>query len=154
KLLGLSVGINDYSASPEKAPDGTRNLLTNLESAVNDATRQRERWLAQQGKLYEKADVALKLDKEAKPAEVLKALDDLARKSGPDDVVLITFSGHGDFLMAAKGKGSESGVFVFCGPDYARAKFAEKGIDGQTLYEKIIAIPGHKILIIDACHSG
>jgi WD40 repeat protein len=154
KLLGLAVGIDDYRASSEKSPDGTRNLLTNLQSAVNDARRQKEQWSAQAGKLYVTADVDLKPNNEAQPKEILKALDGLRKKAGPDDVILLTFSGHGDFLKAPKGKGSEDSLFVFCGPEYNRANYAEKGIDSKTLYEALVSIPGHKILIIDACHSG
>src|SRR5262249_46798499 len=45
-------------------------------------------------------------------------------------------------------------AFVFCGPDYKRDQYRLTGVDHQTLYEKLAAIPCRKVVFLDACHSG
>src|SRR5207248_7847997 len=100
RLFGLPVGINDYSES-FKTPDGKRNF-GNLESAVNDAQRQAAVWRGQEGKLYVKALVEPKLEKEGRRQELLAALDRIADVAGPDDQFLMLLAGHGEFLGHTK----------------------------------------------------
>ena len=150
RLFGLPVGINDYSES-FKTPDGKRDF-GNLASAVNDAQRQSALWKLQEGKLYNKAEIIQKLDKNARRADLVAVLDQIARDAQPDDQFLMLLAGHGDFLVNARG--SNRSTFVFCGPDYDRAKFEERGLDSETLCEKLAAIRCRKVVFLDACHAG
>jgi hypothetical protein len=45
-------------------------------------------------------------------------------------------------------------TFVVCGPDFDLAKPEATGLSSEVLYAKLAAIPGHKVVILDACHSG
>src|SRR5207244_5066261 len=94
--------------------------LSDLKSAVNDATKQQEAWKAQEGKLYAKAVIDPKLNKDGRRESLIAALEAIAKTAEPDDQLLVLLAGHGDFVVGAKGP--ESSTFVFCGPDYDRAK--------------------------------
>lgn len=152
RLVGLSVGIDDYS-QVGPAPDGKRKLFGNLESAARDATMQQQTWQKQAGKLYSDANILLRIDDKAKRSDILAAFDALRKQAKPDDRLVLFLSGHGDFLTDGKEAKSKS-TFVFCGPNYTRDKFRETGIDSETLYDQLATIPCRKIVFLDACHSG
>jgi uncharacterized caspase-like protein len=109
-------------------------------------------WNSQAGKFYTSAAIGLKPNRDAAPKNLLAELDRLAEPGAvqPDDRLIISLSGHGDFLS---GKGMKS-TFVFCGPDYNRDKYAESGLDSRTLFDKLARINCRKIVLLDACHSG
>jgi hypothetical protein len=145
RLLGLAVGINDYSAALP-APRG-RRLFGNLQSARLDAEAMSKAWAAQE--YYAGADMLLHLDERAGRNELLAALDELAHKAHPDDRCVIFLAGHGVFLP----RGSQT-TFLFCCPHYDPARPQETGITSEVLYEKLAAIPCRKLVMLDACHSG
>jgi WD40 repeat protein len=149
RLLGLAVGINDYSAALP-APGGKR-ALGNLESACKDAEAIRNTWASQPR--YGGADIFLRLDGRAGRKELLGALDDLARRAGPDDLCVLFLAGHGVFSRQAERRGGDS-TFVFCCPHYDPSRPAATGLTSRVLYDRLAAIPCRKLLILDACHSG
>lgn len=154
KLYALLVGINDYSKA-QPAADGKR-FLGNLRTATRDAEAMKKSWSAQKGKLYQDADLVVHLNKDANREAILKTLKQLAGRVRPEDRVLIFLAGHGDFLTRVglpETTGGES-TFIFCCPDYDRKRYAQTGITSQTLYETLALIPGRKVVILDACHSG
>ncbi len=153
RLWGLAVGVDDYKNA--KSLGQGRGKLQDLTGASNDAKEFEERW-RQLGQMYaEKPKVFVHLDPDAKRAKVLQALDDLAEKVGPDDNCVILLAGHGMFVeqKAASGEAARS-TFVFCGPDFDPERPEETGIASEVLYRKLAAIAGHKVVILDACHSG
>lgn len=152
RLVGLSVGIDDYS-QVGLAPDGKRQLFGKLQNAGRDARLQQETWQKQAGKLYSEANIMLRLDANAKRADILEAFAALRAKAKPEDRLVLFLSGHGDFLTEGKEARSKS-TFVFCGPNYSREKYQDTGIDNDTLYEQLATIPGRKVVFLDACHSG
>jgi WD40 repeat protein len=147
RLLGLAAGINDYSAALP-APGGKR-ALGNLESACKDAEAIRSTWASQPR--YAGADIFLHLDARAGRKELLDALDDLARRAGPDDLCVLFLAGHGVFREGRRGGDSS---FVFCCPRYDPSRPADTGLTSRVLYDRLAAIPCRKLLILDACHSG
>jgi WD40 repeat protein len=151
RLWGLVVGVNDYSAA-QPAPGGGR-ALGDLKSAVNDAQDVRKTWASD--KLYAGTDLFLRLDDQASRKEILAALDDLAKRTGPDDRLVLFLAGHGAFLTG-KAAGAESpwSTFVFCCPRYDPTKPEATGVSSRVLYEKLAAIPCRKLVLLDACHSG
>lgn len=99
---------------------------------------------------YEPRNVHLLLDGNATLTRIRKALDSVAGNSGPDDTVVIFFSGHG----ARLGDPAD--------PESALLPFE---CDGRTLETTSLSetefssalqrIPAQRLLVlIDACHSG
>jgi hypothetical protein len=149
RLFGLSVGVNDYSAV--KTNNGR---LSNLRSACNDATEIHKIWQGQKI-LYKDTNVVLLLDGKAQRAEIIARLDRLATKVGPEDRCIIFLSGHGLLAQQKVAKGERPrSTFVFCGPDFDLTKPEETGLSSEVLYEKLAAIAGRKLVILDAAHSG
>lgn len=148
KLFGLIVGINDYSKSMT-APDGKR-FLGNLKSARRDAEEMKASWAGQKDHLYQEANVSLSVDKEVSRDMLLKELQALASKVGPDDRLVLFLAGHGDLQTQKDGVST----FVFCCPEYDRKRFADTGLTSQALYEALAALPCRKIVFLDACRSG
>jgi WD40 repeat protein/uncharacterized caspase-like protein len=149
----LGVGVDDYSNA--KVPAGQRDKLQNLRGAGNDA-KEFAQALRQQCQVYGAQPVLLEhLGDQAKRAEVLRALDELAQKVGPDDTCVVLFAGHGLFIPEKVGKDDPPRTtFVFCGPDFDLSRPTETGISSEVLYKKLAAIAGRKVVILDACHSG
>jgi WD40 repeat protein len=155
RLLGLLVGINDYSQT-KKNPDGTREF-GNLASANNDAKRMGELWKAHAGKdrLYADDKLVVSLDPKAYRKDILAALDSLATEATADDCVVIFLAGHGDFVpKPGAPKGSDEKLFVFCCPNYSREKWEETGVTAEVLFDRLARCPARKLVLLDACHSG
>jgi uncharacterized caspase-like protein len=104
-------------------------------------------WAAQE--YYEGVDTLLHLDEKATRKELLAALDELARRAGPDDRCVVFLAGHGAFWD----RGGQN-TFLFCCPHYDPATPAETGLTSEVLCEKLAAIPCRKLVLLDACHSG
>jgi hypothetical protein len=154
RLLGVSIGINDYAGSG-KSPDGSR-LFGNLASARKDAESIRTTFQEFSGadRFFPDAHVAFLSDAKAKRQAILAALDDLAKRSGPDDRVVIFLAGHGDYVKTRNRSGKPEDVFVFCCPDYDPGRYNQTGVTAAELFDKLAAIPGRKLVLVDACHSG
>src|SRR5437867_1581012 len=85
----LTVGVSN-------APDITLPFLAN---AAKDAINVAEDFIGQDGKLAAKLHVAEPLINEMATEEnILKAIDELARKAGPDDLTVIYIAGHGTII--------------------------------------------------------
>src|SRR5262249_25292506 len=85
-LLGLGVGINDYSSTPSV---GGKRAFGNLKGPVSDVTRQSEVWSSQKGKLFTEADFPLMPDKKAERDKIIGELERLATTAKPDDLLVI-----------------------------------------------------------------
>jgi uncharacterized caspase-like protein len=151
----MGVAVDNYSNA--KVPANQRGMLQDLLGATNDVKGFGAIW-QRQDKLYQGKPVVLeRLNNKAKRADILEALDELATKVGPDDNCVILLAGHGMFLPPKPAKNNNDkppARFVFCGPDFDLNNPTETGISSELLYEKLAAIAGHKVVILDACHSG
>jgi hypothetical protein len=161
-LYGLIVGVGDYRKASPPQP----NLKANLDAEVL-----REAWQGQQGKLFRTVDVTLLTDEEVTPAAVLGALQRLARKVRPDDLLVLHLGGHGVSLTKlaelrdAKGKQlltkdtktalqRQKGPFLFLCPDLHFDRLLTTTIGFAELYAQLIKLPCHKLILLDACHAG
>ena len=160
RLWGLSVGINTYSKG--EGDPGTRGELGNLVNAGGDAEAIQKDWQAQQKTLYkegtelskERTAVFLRLEDNAKQSEILAALEQLAKKVGPEDHCIIFLAGHGVFVEHKGTKEGRATTWRFCCAGYNAKRSEETSISSEVLYEKLAQIAGHKLVILDACHSG
>jgi WD40 repeat protein len=79
---------------------------------------------------------------------ILYTIDEITKKSKPEDLLLIFFAGHGEvnkdnqlILLTSEASREEA-------PNYS-------GITIKELLEKLAIVPaGKRILLLDACHSG
>ena len=99
---------------------------------------------------YPPANVITLLDANATRAAVLKGLDELAARAGPDDTACVFFSGHGAVVGSP---GSEDSVLVTV--DSNLADIENTTISSSELAAAFAQIKAKRLLVfIDACHAG
>jgi WD40 repeat protein len=139
RLHVLLVGVSKYDQP---------KLLPPLPFTGKDVDAMEGGWGRQKrNNLYQDAVVLALRDPDANRKAVLAALRDLEGRVGPDDRLVVFFSGHGDLLPG-------SDTFVFCCPDYDRRRFQQTGITARDLYDALARVPCRKVLFLDACHAG
>ncbi|CAG2160943.1 caspase family protein [Cupriavidus numazuensis] len=95
---------------------------------------------------YAPANVVTLLDADATRAAVLKGLDELAARAGPDDTACVFFSGHGAVV------GNDSALVTV---DSDLADFENTSIGSSELAAALARIKAKRVLVfIDACHAG
>ncbi|HEV3439912.1 MAG TPA: caspase family protein, partial [Gemmata sp.] len=165
-LHGVAVGINDYS-SHRKAVNGVR-AFGDLGKARADAEGFQEELLTYRGagKCFPEGNVAMFLDGAADRKSILAALNELKKsRVKPDDLLVVFFAGHGDLLTAngkepldpTSGRGgltADTGLFVFCCPNYIPTKAAATALSGEELFESLAGINCRKLVLLDTCHAG
>ena len=127
-----------------------RNVCPLPEAVLNDARDVAAVLTSSAHCGYEQRNVHLLLDDDATLARIRTALDSVAVASGPDDTVVIFFSGHGARLGATADP--ESALLpVECDgrtPDTTSLSEAE-------FSSALRRIPAQRLLVLlDACHSG
>ena len=161
-LHGFFVGVGDYRKSfPKQANLG----------APEDADVLSEVWERNRGKLYAKAKVRVLKDKQITPTSVLKAFDGLEKEVRPDDLLVFHLGGHGvskrkmaKEVQEAKLPGDQLakfnqqlpglGQFFFLCGDFNFLRIRDTTISLDDLYEKLVKLPCHKLIILDACNSA
>jgi len=134
-FYALLVGITAY------------HNLRPLSKTTTDAHDLRD-LLAQSG--YLDSNLGLLLDKQATKAAISDRLDWLARSAGPEDTVLVFFSGHG----AQRIGGFEPGEYL-CPIEADWYDLRATAISDEELTTALRAIPAGRIAVfLDACHSG
>lgn len=99
---------------------------------------------------YPSANVVTLLDASATRAAVLKGLDELAARAGPDDTACVFFSGHGGVVGSP---GNEDSVLVAVDSDLADIE--NTSISSNELATALAQIKAKRLLVfIDACHAG
>ncbi|WP_286916256.1 MULTISPECIES: caspase family protein [Pseudomonas] len=99
---------------------------------------------------YTPAHVVTLLEESATRAAVLKGLEELAARAGPDDTVCVFFSGHGAIVGDP---GNEDSVLVTVDSDLADIE--NTSISSSELAAVLAQIRAKRLLVfIDACHAG
>lgn len=99
---------------------------------------------------YDPANVVTLIDAGATRAAVLKGLDELVARAGPDDTVCVFFSGHGAVVGPP---GNEDSVLVTVDSDLADIE--RTTINSNELAMVLAQIKAKRLLVfIDACHAG
>ncbi|MDQ3754627.1 MAG: caspase family protein, partial [Acidobacteriota bacterium] len=145
----LAIGVNAYS-----------NSQYDLRYAVADARSFGEEIQRQQTQLgfYERTELVALYDKDATKAQILAALETLAAKTQPEDLLAVYFAGHGT---------AQQNQFFLLPHDlgYAgdRTRLDAQGLQAilshsisdtelETAFERVGA--GQLLFVIDACNSG
>ena len=99
---------------------------------------------------YPAANIRVLLDHEASLVNIRKALARLALIAGPDDSVVVFFSGHGTQLT---GSGSVESALLPVDTELTRLR--ETSLPEGELSSALKAITSARLLVLlDACHSG
>lgn len=99
---------------------------------------------------YPPVNVVTLLDANATRAAVLRGLDELAGRAGPDDTACVFFSGHGGVVGSP---GNEVSVLVTVDSDLADIE--NTSISSNELAAALAQIKAKRLLVfIDACHAG
>ncbi|HEX3314423.1 MAG TPA: caspase family protein, partial [Gemmataceae bacterium] len=155
KMVGLVVGVGDYAVARQRK-QGVG--LIDLRS-TEDAQVVYRALNSQKGKLFADAELIRLMNKKATPTAILKALDVLAKKVGPDDLLVFHLGGHGVQKIELKevttpAQRAGLGAFLFCFGDFDLKNLQNTTLGFEQLAAKFVKMPCHKILLIDACHSG
>ena len=138
-----------------------RDESLNLKYPEKDAAMFADALRKAGAKLFEDRAEVVMLSTETEPwprkAEIRKALRDIAAKAGPNDILLVYFSGHGITYPPV----SEDGQFYYLTTDIAgdnlkdEAILKTQAIAQDSLMDWVRQIKARKrILIYDACNSG
>jgi len=171
-LVGLAVGINDYSGH-RKA--GGARAFGDLKSADRDAQDISKRFLDYRGpdKFFRAGELELRIEGQANRKQLLVSLQALAATAKPEDLLVVFFAGHGDLLLpgpkggvipdnlkpGAEPKGQRGiaaggGLFVFCCPEYSEKNPGATSLSAEELFEGLAKVNCRKVVLLDACHSG
>jgi hypothetical protein len=99
---------------------------------------------------YAPDNVLTLLDENATRAALLRGLDELAARVGPDDTACVFFSGHGAVVGSP---GNEDSVLLTVDSDLAAIE--NTSISSNELAAALARINAKRLLVfIDACHAG
>jgi len=174
-LHGFAAGISDYSA--HRRAVGTATALADLGLAREDAIGFSRQLLSYRGpgRYFPTGNLTLLLNADASRAGLMAQIARLrATDPRPDDLLVVYLAGHGDLLTEAgtprpagptapaapadlpgtRGLPAESGLFVFCCPDYVPQRAAATAVSGEELFEALAGINCRKLVLLDTCHAG
>ncbi len=139
----LLIGVDAYPHVPP------------LNGCVNDAQVMRSVLVDSFG--FSADHISLLVNDQATRAGILSALDALVSDTGPDDIVVFHFSGHGSRIADREGdepSGFDSTIVPF---DAARPVGDAPDITDDEIHLRLEALAqktGFITLIFDSCHSG
>jgi len=156
KLYVVAIGVSAY-----------RQPEFRLANAANDASAVAELLQKPSPPVYGSAEAVTLLDQEATADNITKALEDVAAKARPQDIIVVFLSGHGE---SVDGKYYYAPVEFATGhPDeLAAAKaaddaeqekivdqlFREEGYSEERLQPLLAKIQGNLLLVLDTCFSA
>ena len=135
KLYLLAVGVSVY-----------QNSALDLEFPAKDATDVAAAWQTQKGQLYRDIEVRRLTDQQATRDAILDGLEWLELSTGPGDVAILFFAGHGV-------NDSRTGEYLFLPHDADLKKRRTSLIPDREL-RSLSSISGKVLLFLDTCHSG
>jgi hypothetical protein len=135
----LLIGINQYTGVPP------------LRGSVNDVAFLSEVLSSRFG--FAAKDVETLIDGQATRAGILSALDRLAARSAPGDLVYLHFSGHGSQVRDRNGDEAD-GQDETIVPQDGRTQ-GVPDITDDEIGDKLKAIRAKSVIVVlDSCHSG
>ncbi|QJW92653.1 caspase family protein [Frigoriglobus tundricola] len=135
-LYVLAVGVSAY---PKGVPP--------LHFCASDAQMLANAFREKSASLFTKIEVKVLTDKAATKKNILEGMDWLKSKMTPQDVGIVTFSGHGTRDLF--------GNFYLCPADIDPTdEDCLSCLSGKLFKERLDNMPGRLVAILDACHSG
>jgi predicted Zn finger-like uncharacterized protein len=135
-LYVLTMGVGDYTKPIPK-----------LDYCANDALLLAAAFREKSKGVFNKIEVRTLTDKQATKQGILQGLDWLKSKMTPQDVGIISFSGHGTK--------DAFGQFYLCPFDMdPKDEDCATGLSGKLFKDRLDEMPGRLVAILDACHSG
>jgi uncharacterized caspase-like protein len=155
QLYVLAIGVSQY-----------RQPEFRLANAANDARAVADLLRKPTPPVYDAADVATLLDDEATAPNIKRALQQIAAKARPQDIVVVFLSGHGE---------SVDGKYFFAPVDFASTRperlaaakaepsreteiidelFRLDGVGEAQLFPLLAKIQGNLLLVLDTCYSA
>lgn len=149
----LLVGIDVYSGfKPAKDAPPPRNWQ-DLDGAVRDVEGIASLLTGKFG--FAPEQVAILTDKAATRAAILDALADLAARTGPDDVVVFYYAGHGSQVKNSLANDEPDGLDESIVPADSRAGAPDIRDDElRDALGRILDKTTRLTVIMDSCHSG
>jgi hypothetical protein len=142
----LLIGIDQYAMQPD--------VIRPLSGCVNDVDAM-ERILRAPPYAFE--NVRVLRNAEATRDGILGALDALVAETGPDDMVVIQYSGHGSQKWNASGDEASGWDSTIVPVDSGRKPLENRDITDEEISARLEAL-GRKTpyatLVFDSCHSG
>ena len=159
----LLVGIDDYGASRPSSRDGASHDdasgarpadrgWRNLAGAANDGRAMRDLLVHRYG--FAADQVELLLDQRATRAAILAALDRLIARSGPGDVLVFHFSGHGSQVVNSRSDEADKRDETLVPADVRRGARDIRDKELRRRLFKALERGAHPTVILDTCHSG
>jgi WD40 repeat protein len=141
-LVLLAVGISRYARDPLK-----------LKFAAADARALADVFRTRGRQLYQDVVVRTLTDAEATKAGIRAALEDLARRTLPQDTLVAFLAGHGTTVGQR---------YYFLPHEFAprdgeplEGEVRKQGLPGDELGDWLCAAPARKrVVVFDTCHSG
>jgi WD40 repeat protein len=139
KLYLLAVGISRYANNDQ---------LANLHFADKDAQDFAAAFRRQDqlGGLYQKVEVRLLTNEDAKASNILDGLDWIQHETTNKDIAIIFLSGHGE--------NDQQRRFFFCPHDFDKEHVSRTGVSFEQIRQVVESVPGKLLFFIDACHAG
>ncbi len=155
-LYIVAVGVSNYQQAEFR-----------LANAANDAKAVGEMLAKPSPPVYGRAEAKLLLDNEATAPKITAALDDVAAKARPQDIIVLYFSGHGEAI---------DGQYYFAPVDFAVKHqdmladarngteahereivadlFRQDGYGEAALLPLLEKMQGNLLLVLDTCYSA
>jgi hypothetical protein len=140
RRLALLIGVNEYDAVPD------------LRGAVNDVELLRSVLVSKGG--FAERDIEVVLDRAGTRRGIFEAIERLARRARPEDVVYLHYSGHGSQVKDSNGDERDDGFDETLVPSDGRTK-GVADITDDELAERVARVKARAVaIVLDACHSG
>lgn len=136
QLRYVGIAVNEY---PRMVAD------QNLRFAVRDAGLLRNTLLGLQGQRRGQIQGTVLADADATGESILSSLRRSAEQTGPDDVLVVSFAGHG---------AREGERFFFLPHQGSFADPAGSGVEWSAIAAALAPAQGRVLVLLDACHSG
>jgi WD40 repeat protein len=151
-LYLLLVGATDYSKVNKRLPKPYH--FDDLPGVDFDMELTQDTWERQKGKRYEQVKVVTLKEERVTPAAILKAIRNVAAQARPDDLLLLSLSGHGLSGEIAEEIHFKPQTFQFICPTFDPGRPAETSLTSKALYEALVKVRCRKLVFLNACHTG
>lgn len=145
-LRSLCVGVNRYDKVRNLPRPADLNFSSPDAEVLDKVFRQHG-----ESRLFRKAEGELLTEGQVTRGRILQELKTLGEKSAPDDWVVLFLSGHGVDDARVKDTSPYRFFYLCADADFKQPATLLTGDDLLTALGKIRC---HKLILLDACHSG